>query len=63
MLNLAESLLMNYGRNIYLTKIVNMTRIHILPSMNPDGHKRAIEGDYNGVKVKFRSKFFLINIY
>ncbi|VDN58650.1 unnamed protein product [Dracunculus medinensis] len=55
LLNLAESLLMNYGRNIYLTKIVNMTRIHILPSMNPDGHKRAIEGDYNGVKGRFNT--------
>lgn len=41
---LAEVLLINYGRNRVLTQLVDTTRIHLLPSMNPDGFERSIEG-------------------
>ncbi|KHN74597.1 Carboxypeptidase D [Toxocara canis] len=49
LLNLAEVLLVNYGKNEYITRLVNTTRIHIMPTMNPDGYERAMEGDISGI--------------
>lgn len=45
LLNLAKLLLENYGSNEFVTALVNSTRIHILPTMNPDGYESATEGD------------------
>uniref|UniRef100_A0A3B4B9C4 Peptidase M14 domain-containing protein n=1 Tax=Periophthalmus magnuspinnatus TaxID=409849 RepID=A0A3B4B9C4_9GOBI len=47
MLNLIEYLCRNYGTDPEVTSLVNNTRIHIMPSMNPDGYEVATEG-YNG---------------
>ena len=44
MLNLIEYLCHNYGTNPEVTHLVKNTRIHIMPSMNPDGYEVAIEG-------------------
>lgn len=41
---LAQYLCQNYGSNKTVTAIVNSTRIHLLPSMNPDGYETAVEG-------------------
>ena len=45
LLLLAKLLLENYGHNSNITNLVNRTRIHLMPSMNPDGWERSIEGD------------------
>ncbi|XP_066251733.1 carboxypeptidase D-like isoform X1 [Euwallacea similis] len=34
-----------YGSDERITKLMNNTRIHILPSMNPDGYEQSREGD------------------
>ena len=41
---LAEVLCKNYNKDPFLTLLVNTTRIHLMPSMNPDGYSMAIEG-------------------
>ena len=45
LLLLAQYLCENYGKIPTITKLVDTTRIHIMPTMNPDGYKRAREGD------------------
>lgn len=45
MLNLIEYLCRNYGTDPEVTSLVTNTRIHIMPSMNPDGYEVAVEGE------------------
>ena len=48
LLYLIEILCKNYGKNAYLSSMINSTRIHILPSMNPDGYEMDQQGDRIG---------------
>lgn len=52
LLYLIQHLLTNYGKDDYVTRLINSTEIHILPSMNPDGFERAKEGDCNGIALE-----------
>lgn len=39
-----EMLCDNYGTQLVIKKLIDETRIFIMPSMNPDGHEIATEG-------------------
>jgi carboxypeptidase D len=45
LLHLIRYLCHNYGVNKRVTNIIDTTRIHILPSMNPDGYEMAATDD------------------
>jgi carboxypeptidase D len=44
LINLIQLLCENYNKNQFLSLLVNFTRIHIMPTMNPDGYEIAKEG-------------------
>ena len=41
---LTEYLLLNYGKDERATRILNSTEIYIVPTVNPDGYEKAVEG-------------------
>lgn len=47
LLEFAKVLLLNYGKNRYITRLVDTTRIHIMPTMNPDGYDNSQMGVFN----------------
>ncbi|XP_030600026.1 carboxypeptidase D [Archocentrus centrarchus] len=61
MLNLIEYLCRNYGTDPEVTQLVNSTRIHIMPSMNPDGYEVADEGDKKGYKGRNNTNNYDLN--
>ncbi|XP_027855156.1 carboxypeptidase D [Xiphophorus couchianus] len=61
LLNLIEYLCRNYGTDPEVTQLVNSTRIHIMPSMNPDGYEVAMEGDVKGTRGRNNSNDYDLN--
>ncbi|CAI2357868.1 unnamed protein product [Caenorhabditis sp. 36 PRJEB53466] len=49
LVSLAHTLLENYNTNLWIHQLLDSTRIHLMPSMNPDGYERASEGDHSGI--------------
>lgn len=49
LLLLIKYLCENYGSEDRATRIVNTIRLHIMPSMNPDGYERSRLGDVDSV--------------
>ena len=49
LLHLIGLLCEKYGKDPTITKLVDNTRIHIMPSMNPDGYEMSVEGDCQSV--------------
>lgn len=46
----------NYGTDKRVTRIVENVRLHVLPSMNPDGYEISKEGDIYGIKGRANAK-------
>ncbi|XP_066189523.1 carboxypeptidase D [Sylvia atricapilla] len=61
LLNLIEYLCKNFGTDPEVTDLVQSTRIHIMPSMNPDGYERSQEGDKGGTVGRNNSNNYDLN--
>ncbi|XP_044901312.1 carboxypeptidase D isoform X2 [Felis catus] len=61
LLNLIEYLCKNFGTDPEVTDLVLSTRIHLMPSMNPDGYEKAQEGDSVSVIGRNNSNNFDLN--
>lgn len=55
LLLLIQYLLKNYGHDEQLTNLVDTTRIHIMPTMNPDGYELSHQGDIMSVNGRANS--------
>lgn len=51
MVLLIEDLAQNYGKDPFITDLMNKTQIYILPSMNPDGAKNVSRGNADYVDL------------
>ena len=61
LLHLSQHLLLNYGTDPYITYLLDNTRIHIMPSMNPDGFEESQEGECQGSKGRYNARGFDLN--
>ena len=56
LLHLIGYLCEHYGSDPEVTELVDSTRIHIMPSMNPDGYLHAHVGDASGIRGRTNAK-------
>lgn len=56
LLHLIAYLCNGYGIDPEVTALVDTTRIHLMPSMNPDGYSKARLGDKAGVEGRYNAK-------
>lgn len=61
LIQLIDYLLTGYGANSTLTQFLNTTVVHIMPTMNPDGYDRAVEGTCEGVVGRANNNSFDLN--
>ncbi|XP_069136324.1 carboxypeptidase D-like [Argopecten irradians] len=61
LLSLIQLLCDNYNHNHFISLFVNLTRIHIMPSMNPDGYEISTEGDRVGTRGRENSNYIDLN--
>ncbi|KAH0953478.1 hypothetical protein HN011_008993 [Eciton burchellii] len=61
MLHLIHFLVTSYGSDPYITWLLDNTRIHILPSMNPDGFEVSKEGKCDGSQGRYNARGFDLN--
>ncbi|XP_038669039.1 carboxypeptidase M-like [Scyliorhinus canicula] len=54
-------LVASYGKNPDLTLFMDNSRIHVLPSMNPDGFEMSSEGDCDGAAGRHNANGFDLN--
>ena len=56
-----EHLLTNYETDVYVQHLLNNTRIHLMPSMNPDGFEISHEGQCIGGHGRFNVRGIDLN--
>ncbi|XP_068913487.1 carboxypeptidase D isoform X2 [Tenebrio molitor] len=61
MLHLIHHLVTNYHSDPYIRWLMDNTRIHIMPSMNPDGFEVAKEGACDGGQGRYNARGFDLN--
>ena len=61
LLHLIDLLCTQYAEDEEITKLVDSTRIHIMPTMNPDGYKIARVGDVSGVQGRYNARNIDLN--
>jgi carboxypeptidase M len=61
LLHLIEHLLTGYDQDQEIRWLVDNTRIHIMPSMNPDGFAVSREGDCLGVQGRYNANGLDLN--
>lgn len=61
MLHLIQYLVNSYNSDPYVKWLLDNTRIHILPSMNPDGFEVAKEGQCDGGQGRYNARGFDLN--
>ncbi|TRY73740.1 hypothetical protein TCAL_00928 [Tigriopus californicus] len=61
MLHFILDLVQNYETDYYVRWLLDNTRIHIMPSMNPDGFEVASEGTCQGGQGRYNSRGFDLN--
>lgn len=50
LLHFVHHLLSSYAHDANIQRLVNNTRIHVAPTLNPDGYEDSVEGDCSGVQ-------------
>lgn len=65
LLHLVQYLVTSYATDPYIKWLLDNTRIHLLPSLNPDGYAVSKEGTCDGGQGRyiFRNKKVSLNIY
>ncbi|KAJ6216397.1 hypothetical protein RDWZM_007554 [Blomia tropicalis] len=61
LLYLIEYFLTNYETDPFVKHLLDNTRIHILPSMNPDGFESAVEGECIGGRGRYNARGIDLN--
>ncbi|EDV26043.1 expressed hypothetical protein [Trichoplax adhaerens] len=61
LLFLIEYICTNYPSDTRVKNLVDSTRLHIMPTMNPDGWERAQEGDSSGVTGRYNARGIDLN--
>ncbi|XP_026815455.1 carboxypeptidase M-like isoform X2 [Rhopalosiphum maidis] len=61
MLHLIQYLVNSYSVDPYIRWLLDNTRIHVLPSMNPDGFEVAREGQCDGGQGRYNARGFDLN--
>lgn len=61
MLHLIQYLITSYTSDPYIKWLLDNTRIHILPSLNPDGYAASKEGSCDGGQGRYNSRGFDLN--
>ncbi|RWS24665.1 Csa-PI kinase-like protein [Leptotrombidium deliense] len=61
LLHLCAYLVNNYPKDQFVKFMLDNTRIHIMPSMNPDGFEISTEGECYGGDGRFNSRNFDLN--